>query len=157
MVEIHAHVLSKQLENYFMQIHLHIISWTFAALAFAIAITENLSELLNELLQCCSNRLLFPQHTSFLKRSCPFRLSLSFLYDVSDQSETKTILMLTFWFWLWRRMFFLRELEFPQAASWACLLLVYFKAGTVPWLHVISAALAPDKSVEENPLELWML
>lgn len=54
-------------------------------------------------------------------------------------------------------MFFLRELEFPQAASWACLLPEHFKACTVLWLHVIRAALGPDKSVEENPLEHWML
>lgn len=112
-------------------------------------------------MNCCSvaqiPQLLFPQHVSLFKRSCPFRLSLSFPYDVSVQSETKTILLLTFWFWLCRRMFFLRELDFPQAAGWACLFPEHFKACTVPWLHVIRAALVPDKSAEENPLEHWML
>ena len=101
-------------------------------------------------------RLLFPQHTSVFKRSCAFRLSLFFPYDVSNQSEMKTTLLLTFWFWLWR-MFFLRDLVFPQAASWACLFPERFKACTVLWLHVIRAALVPDKSAEENPLEHWML
>lgn len=81
-------------------------------------------------------QLLFPQHKSLFKRSYPFRLSLSFPYDVSYPSEMKTILLLTFWFWLWRRMFFLWELEFPQAARWACLFPEHFKACTVLWPRV---------------------
>lgn len=96
------------------------------------------------------------QHRCLFRSSHPFRLP-PFFPDVSNPSEMRTLLLSALWFWLGRGMFFLRALEFPKAARWVCLFPQHFKACTVLWLLGFRAALAPDKSVEENPPEHGVL